>query len=142
MQKIRNVLLIDDNETDLFISEKLMEQYGFSNKICKKRSCAEALDYLTNECSNKENLPDYIFVDLFMPAEDGYFFLDAYSKMSKLIKKKCKVIILSILINEEEAQKLLKNKDVYTLLQKPLTKESLDALKELHYISNKFTLKH
>jgi CheY-like chemotaxis protein len=92
---------------------------------------------LSNECKRKEELPDFIFLDLFMPIQSGYDFLEAYSKKSKAIKSKCKIIVLSILINEDDIQELLRNPDVYTLLQKPLTEESLNALKEIQHIQSK-----
>lgn len=136
-QKIKNVLIIDDDQMHLFLSQRIIEQCGFSDNIHTSKSCAEALKYLTTECTSIDDFPDFIFLDLFMPLQNGYDFIDAYIKKPKTIKNKCKLIILSVLINEDEIQKLSRNQDVYTLLQKPLTKESLSALTELHQISPK-----
>lgn len=130
--EINKVLLIDDNEIDLFLCKKLMELYEFSNQVVVKKSCKEALNYMSQVSDNIEELPDFIFLDLFMPVQNGYDFLKIYSEKSLAIKSKCKVIVLSVIINEDEVQKLAKNKDVYTLLQKPLSKEALSGLTELH----------
>lgn len=134
LQNIRfnRIMVIDDNKIDLFISQKIMEAVNFSKEILLKETIVSALDFLSNDCKTKKELPDFIFLDLFMPGQTGHDFLEAYAKKSKMIRDKCKVIILSVLIHEDEVQRLLKNKDVYTLLRKPLTIESLNALKELN----------
>lgn len=133
--KFNCAMIIDDNEIDIFVSKQMIELCDFSNKIIAKKNCAEALDFLS-ECKRTEELPDFIFLDLFMPLQNGYDFLESYSKKSKMIKNKCKIIVLSVLLNEDAIQELLKNPNVYTLLQKPLTEESLSALKEIHYIQS------
>lgn len=137
ISKIKNVLIIDDDHMHLFLSQRIMEQCEFSENIHTSKSCAEALKYLTTECTSIDDFPDFIFLDLFMPIQNGHDFIDAYIKKSKIKKNKCKLIILSVLINEDEIQQLSRNQDVYTLLQKPLTKESLSALTELNQIPAK-----
>lgn len=140
--KIKNVLIVDDDQMHLFLSQSIIEHCGFSDNIHTSKSCAEALKYLTTECTSIDDFPDFIFLDLLMPIQNGYDFIDAYIKKPKTIKNKCKLVILSVLINEDEVQQLSKTQDVYTLLQKPLTKESLCALTELHQMSAKSFRKH
>lgn len=134
--EIRKVLIIDDCEIDRYVIKKLMERNNFSKDIITASSCKEGLQYLSKECVLAENLPDFIFLDLFMPVETGYDFLKIYSKRSQILKKKCRLVILSVLINEENAQVLLNNPDVYTLLQKPINEESINALKELYSLES------
>lgn len=132
--RFNKVMIIDDNKIDLFICQRMLEIASFTKEVVYKATSAEALFFLTNECKTKDDLPDFIFLDLFMPRETGHDFLEAYSKKSKMIRDKCKVVILSVLIYESEIQRLLRNRDVYMLLRKPLTLESLSALKELNSI--------
>lgn len=130
--QFNRVMIIDDDEIDLFIIGKMIKQCNFSDEIIAKNNCKEALNFLSKECKNSMNLPDFIFCDLFMPLQNGHDFLEEFSKKSKVVKSKCKVIIVSVIINEEVIQKLLKNDYVYTFLQKPLTVKALNALAQLN----------
>ncbi len=136
IQNIRfnKVLVIDDNRIDQFICQKILEIASFTKEIILKNTAVDALEFLSDECKTRDDLPDFIFLDLFMPTQTGHDFLQEYAKKSKMIRDKCKVVILSILIYEDEVQRLLRNPNVYMLLRKPLTLESLSALKELNSI--------
>ena len=139
--KYKCILLIDDKEVDTFIAKRTMELHHFSDNIIIKQSCTEALKFLSEKFKNQNDFPDFIFLDLFMPVQSGYDFLDAYSKIPKRKKGKCKLIVLSVQINEDKVQNFLKNQDIYTLLQKPLTKGALNALTDLQNIQGKFVRK-
>lgn len=129
--QFNRVMIIDDNDIDIFICKKMIEYYNFANEIIIKKSCAKALDFLLT-CNSTEDWPDLIFLDLFMPVQNGYDFLEAYSKKSNAIKNKCKIIILSVLINEKVVQELCKNNNVYKFFPKPINKDSINTLKELY----------
>jgi CheY-like chemotaxis protein len=131
--RFNKVLVIDDNPIDIFIFQKILEIASFTKEVIIKTTAASALEFLS-QCKTKDDLPDFIFLDLFMPTQTGHDFLRVYAKKSRMIRNKCKVVILSILIYEGEVQNLLKNPNVYMLLRKPLTLESLNALKELNSI--------
>lgn len=119
-------MLVDDNEIDIFIVKKMFEQNQFSGRVIIRNSGAEALDYLIGEYEGNRNLPNVIFLDLFMPKMDGYEFLIEYSKLPEMLKKQCKIVILSVLVNPSEIKKLKSNKDVFEILEKPLTKIALN----------------
>lgn len=121
-------MIIDDNEIDLFIGKKVVELYGFANDVINKNNCKDALNYLSKECNSKQELPDFIFCDWFMPIQNGQNFLEEFAKKPEKIINQCKVIILSTLIDEKEIQELIKKKHVYAFLQKPLSENSLKAI--------------
>ena len=69
------VLLVDDNDTDNFISKRIIEITGFSNRVEVRNSGKSALDYLRENQENLENIPNLIFLDINMPVVDGFVFL-------------------------------------------------------------------
>ena len=89
------VMLVDDNDTDNFISKRIIEITKFSHRVEVKSSGKGALDYLKEHENEPENLPSIIFLDINMPIVDGFVFLYEFEKFNELVRNKCKVIILS-----------------------------------------------
>lgn len=63
------VLLVEDNETDIEILKKAMSKTLFENHINVANDGIEALEYLQDE---NIALPDFILLDLTMPRMDGH----------------------------------------------------------------------
>ncbi len=124
----KNVLLIDDNEIDVFIGKRVIDLCEFAENIVVKNSCTDALEYLKENCENVDVLPEYIFLDLFMPVHDGYYFLSAFEKQPETVKKQCKIVLLTVLVDTKRIQQLRENVNVYAVLEKPLTEKSLNKL--------------
>ena len=57
--KIGLVMLVDDNDTDNFISKRIIEITNFANEVIVKSSGKSALDYLDENKDNAELLPWY-----------------------------------------------------------------------------------
>lgn len=126
--KIGLVMLVDDNETDNFISEKIIEMSGFADRVISMDSGTSALEYLQNSISEEENIPDIIFLDINMPFVDGFVFLFEFEKMSNEIKSKSKIVILSSSDNKRDIDRIVDNPYVINYVVKPL---SPDALKKI-----------
>ena len=125
------VLLVDDNDTDNFISKRIIEINHFSNRVVIKNSGKSALEYLEENKNNPENLPDIIFLDINMPIVDGFVFLYEYDKFSDEVKQKCRIIILSSSDNRRDIDKIIDNDYVIKFITKPLTEEALDEVRNL-----------
>jgi len=123
------VMLVDDNDTDNFISKRIIEITKFAKKVEVKGSGKSALDYLKENQSVQENLPNIIFLDINMPIVDGFVFLYEFEKFSELVKNKCKVIILSSSDNKRDIDKIVNNNHVIKFITKPLTEVALDEIK-------------
>ncbi len=123
------VMLVDDNETDNFISKRIIEITKFSNRVEAKNSGKSALDYLKANQHSPENLPSIIFLDINMPIVDGFVFLYEFEKFSELVRNKCKVIILSSSDNKRDIDKIVNNNHVIKFITKPLTEVSLEEIK-------------
>jgi CheY-like chemotaxis protein len=128
-QSLDLVMLVDDNETDNFISKRIIEITKFSRRVEAKNSGKAALDYLKENQQDPENLPSLIFLDINMPIVDGFVFLYEFEKFNELVRNKCKVIILSSSDNKRDIDKIVNNNHVIKFITKPLTEVALDEIK-------------
>jgi CheY-like chemotaxis protein len=129
LKSIDLVMLVDDNETDNFISKRIIEITKFAGHVEAKNSGREALDYLKMNERNPENLPNLIFLDINMPIVDGFVFLYEFEKFNEIVRNKCKVIILSSSDNKRDIDKIVNNNHVIKFITKPLTESALDEIK-------------
>lgn len=123
------VMLVDDNDTDNFISKRIIEITKFAKRVEVKGSGKSALDYLKENQNIADNLPNIIFLDINMPVVDGFVFLYEFEKFNELVKNKCKVIILSSSDNKRDIDKIVNNNHVIKFITKPLNEVSLDEIK-------------
>jgi CheY-like chemotaxis protein len=127
--KIGLVMLVDDNDTDNFISKRIIEITNFAGEVIVKSSGKSALDYLSENKNNVEALPEIIFLDINMPIVDGFVFLYEFETFNDTIKDKCKVIILSSSDNKRDIDKIVNNDYVIKFITKPLTETALEEIR-------------
>jgi len=125
------VMLIDDNETDNFISKRIIELTEFAHRVEAKNSGKDALEYLRVHQATPELLPDLIFLDINMPIVDGFMFLYEFENLQPSVQQKCKVVILSSSDNQRDINRLINNEYVIKYITKPLTQNALDEIKRL-----------
>ncbi|MEX0967327.1 MAG: response regulator [Bacteroidia bacterium] len=129
--KYDNVLLIDDNEIDNFINERIITTSDFADHVVVESSGNSALDYLKRTLEKEQDLPRIIFLDLNMPVMDGFGFLDEYDKLFQKyprMKDETKVIVLSSSISPADLDRASKSPYVYKYLNKPLNEKYLEAI--------------
>lgn len=125
------VMLVDDNETDNFISKRIIEITDFSQEVIIKSSGKSALEYIGAHRNDTDKLPDLIFLDINMPIVDGFVFLYEFEKFAEMVKNKCRVIILSSSDNKRDIDKIVNNDHVIKFVTKPLTEHELNEIKTL-----------
>ena len=130
-KKYRTVMLIDDNEIDNLINQKMIEAASVTEHIYTHTGAKSAIEFLKNmeklEMADQV-LPDLIFLDIDMPLMDGFQFLDEFEKLSNVAKKKCKIVMLTSSINPQDFNRSKKYENVRLYLNKPLSHESIAKL--------------
>lgn len=130
-KKYRTVMLIDDNEIDNLINQKMIEAAALTKNIYTHTGAKSAIEFLRNmeklEIAD-EVLPDVIFLDIDMPLMDGFQFLDEFEKLSSKTKKTCKIIMLTSSINPQDSDRAKKYGNVKLYLNKPLSHESIQNI--------------
>jgi CheY-like chemotaxis protein len=133
---INLVMLVDDNDTDNFISRRIIEITKFAKNVEVKNSGKSALEYLEREQDNPAKLPDIIFLDINMPIVDGFVFLFEFEMFPDELKNKCKVVILSSSDNKRDIEKIVDNEHVIKFITKPLTDQALNEIKRLPQVAH------
>ncbi|NOS56543.1 MAG: response regulator [Cyclobacteriaceae bacterium] len=126
--KYKTIMLIDDNEIDNLINQKMIEAASITENIYTHTGAKSAIEFLKNmekmEVADKV-LPDIIFLDIDMPLMDGFQFLDEFEKLTPATKAKCKIIMLTSSINPQDFSRSKKYTNVRLYLNKPISHESI-----------------
>ena len=114
---INKVLLIDDDATANYLSKELLESMNAAKEIEVAENCLRALKLIT------QSSPDVIFLDIKMPAIDGFDFLERLKDLA--LEKKIKVVMLTSSMRAEDRLRAFSYKAVIEYLEKPLTSEKV-----------------
>jgi CheY-like chemotaxis protein len=128
MTTYKSVMLVDDNEIDNIINEKIIEANSFAESILVFQTGQEALDYLKSHQESAEELPEIVFLDINMPIMDGFQFLEDFENFSETVRGKCKIIMLSSSISPKDIDRAASSRYVKKYLNKPLNARYLEAI--------------
>jgi CheY-like chemotaxis protein len=115
----KTILLIDDNEIDLFINEKVIHAKKTGAVVLKESSAARAIDNFRNATS-RAHIPDYIFIDLNMPAMNGFDFMENFERLPDELICNCQIFMLTTSTQEEDIKKAQQFRYIVKYLNKPL----------------------
>ena len=123
--KYKKVMVVDDNEIDLYIAEVVMGTTKFAEKVICMKSGKEALEHLKPLFSDPEEIPSLIFLDINMPEMTGFEFLNEYQHLPENIRKKCIIMMLTTSLNADDRLQAESNEFVHKFLNKPLDRNKL-----------------
>jgi len=118
--------LIDDDNLAIFLAEHLIRVEKFSTAVHSFQSAQEALAALLVP---GEELPQVIFLDLNMPAMNGWQFLDALVPHQATLRGHCHIYILTSSLALRDLEKSTRYELVTGLIHKPLDRTELRAIK-------------
>jgi CheY-like chemotaxis protein len=123
------LVIIDDDP----IHHKIVQYMLTKNELSKETTYAFdgklVLDYLEENKTKITSLPDYIFLDLYMPNSSGWDFLNGFQEIYKTLKKEIKVFIVSSSIFQMDINRSKSYPFVTSYITKPLMKTVFDNIK-------------
>jgi len=132
-QKLNCILLIDDDKPTNFINEVVIKQLDCAEKIVVVQNGSQALDYLKSKDDGEHPQPDLIFLDINMPAMNGWEFLEKYTELDKKQHGKVVVIMLTTSLNKDDEMKASGIPYINGFKSKPLTPEIMQEVLEEYF---------
>ena len=134
--KLRCILVIDDDEATNFFNQMILEKIGCARYIKIVQSGQEALEYLAKSESPgcDENLypsPDLVFLDINMPAMNGWEFLEEYRKIN--VKHRIIMVMLTTSLFPEDKSKAEAMPGISGFENKPLTAEKVKVVLKKYF---------
>lgn len=123
------ILFIDDDEPTNFLNKIIAEQSGYTDRVEIFQSGQEALDYLSGPFPS----PDLIFLDINMPAMDGWEFLDRYRALPRMDKAEIVLVMLTTSLNPDDEIKTRDMQEVAGFENKPLLESRLELLLKKYF---------
>lgn len=135
MKKFNTILLIDDDQATNEYHEIIINLAGVANNIHSVTSGQEGLDYLTskgnyNGQEDSYPQPDLIFLDINMPAMNGFEFMVEYDKLDASHKGSHIVVMLTSSLNPDDKARAVDNNNIKDFMDKPLSKAMVLELRE------------
>jgi CheY-like chemotaxis protein len=131
-KKLHCVMLIDDDEPTNFLNQLVIEKTGYVEQVITMSSAVEALHYLSNGSAQNPDFlrPDLIFLDINMPAMNGWEFLEEYKNLNEEQKARMMIVMLTTSLFPEDKEKALHISDVSGFEHKPLTRDKFERVLE------------
>jgi len=130
MEKISSVLLVDDDTTNNFLNELLFQQLDVTDRLLTAEDGARALDIIENTAGPGE--PALILLDVNMPGMGGIEFLEAYRQLPQAQRSATVIIMLTTTMDARDLSRL-EELNIAGLVSKPLTKEKIGSILQLHF---------
>ena len=103
MSKLKEVLVIDDDEVTCFLHSTLLEAMEVSEKIHCIHDAQEALEYVQKGIE-RQVYPDLVLLDLNMSGIDGFEFLESLRRLKSEEISKFNIVMLSATLSKKEKE--------------------------------------
>ncbi len=132
MVKLKRILLVDDDNINNFINQRLIKKLNIAEEVNVAVNGEEAIKVIKNTCDHE--CPDLILLDINMPVMDGFEFLEEYKKLPIANKDKVVIVMLTTSTNQNDMGRS-KNIPIRGFLNKPLTEDKLTKIMKDYFTS-------
>jgi two-component SAPR family response regulator len=127
--RFSKVLVIDEDETEIYITNRIIRTSSFADQLVATSSISEAMDYLRQNISPGE-FPDLIFLGINLSSLNGIDFMKQYSLLAEQEKLSGRIVWMRNVIGMEKSdfKKIVSHPQIKFIIEKPLTKEALQTI--------------
>ncbi len=128
-EKYKTVLVIDDEDVDLFLAKKVLGKMKSIENVILYSNGKQAFSFIKN-IKKKEEVPELILLDLKMPGFSGEDFLNQFQELPEYISSHTKVVVVSAYLGFHEGEHINSKMFpcIHKLLQKPLKQDELEMV--------------
>ncbi|MFC5684540.1 response regulator [Flavobacterium sp. MAHUQ-51] len=130
MEKLLVICIVDDDDVYKFTLNKTIESQNFANKIMMFSDGEEAIDFLSENLNDPNNLPDVIFLDINMPIMDGFEFMEEYIKIKPYVGKKIIIYMVTSSIDPIDIERSKAISEISDYIVKPIDAKQLAEIVE------------
>jgi len=129
MRKLDWILLVDDDEIDRFINEKIIRQCDVSYPVYSVHDAYGALDWLAQKIDDIVSKKEIglILLDINMPGMSGFEFLESYNEKYPQLKDLIQVVTLSSSNHRSDKQRMIELGAI-SYYSKPLNHEDFRTI--------------
>ena len=132
MSAIPNYLLIDDDDVIQFVHKNMLAKAHPDAHVTAVFSGAEALAFL--EGCSEEEWPEMVFLDINMPMQTGFEFLDAMKEthpdLHAKLAAQSRLFLLTSSVNPKDVAAADARGIIEQILSKPLNVKAIESLEK------------
>jgi CheY-like chemotaxis protein len=122
----KRFILVDDVKMNNLMSRLILSTTFPEAEIVEFTDAQEGLDYISGVYTdNTAARNTVLLLDLYMPAMDGWEFLEAFEHLPTTVKNQIKILILTSSISDNDKKKAEKYDCVSGYLIKPFTSDQI-----------------
>lgn len=125
--KFNKVMIIDDNNIDIFITKQILKKNAFAENIVTFNCPLEAFNYLESN-DNEHFLPEILLLDLNLNGTTGFDFLDNFHSLPLKIKENISIYMVSSTVDPIDINKMKQNIYIKDFTEKHITEEFLNKV--------------
>lgn len=125
---MKKLVVIDDDPIDHFVMKHALRGNDYFDTTTYTIYGSLVLDYIEENKSKPDKLPDVILLDLNMPGFSGWDFLDRMQEMSSDIRKNIKVHVLTSSIRPTDKEHAEQYPFVRSFISKPFEANAITSL--------------
>jgi CheY-like chemotaxis protein len=124
--------IVDDDAIFVFLTKKVIKQTNIVEIIKVFENGLDAINFLKENSTNIEALPEIILLDLSMPIMNGWQFLEEFITLNPYLNKIITIYICSSSISPDDIARAKSINEVTDFIIKPIVKDKLiDIIKKL-----------
>jgi CheY-like chemotaxis protein len=125
---MRKLVFIDDDPIDHFLMKHILRDKNYFDTTTYTVYGSLVLDYIEENKSEPEKLPDMIFLDLNMPTFSGWEFLDRLQQIQSGLAKNILVYVISSSLRPADKDISSKYSFVSEFVSKPVDPKEIERI--------------